>query len=113
MTYCETLVFGYKKNETTLSGYSWDKKLNLNNNGELIEPDITWTIVKQCNIYEPGSKNCDLCLSEKLNIIINQKNHKCINKKTDISNYCNHKILYFYSNYKKDTQPNNDVDFIY
>ena len=75
----------YKKNETTLSGYIWDKKLNLNNNGEIIEPDITWSIVKQCNIYEPGSKNCDLCLSEKLNIIMNQKNRRCNNKKNVFS----------------------------
>ena len=103
----------YKRNETNLSGYIWDRKLNQNDNGEIIEPDVKWSIVRQCKIYQPGSKNCDLCLSEKLNIIMNQKNRKCINKKTDISNYCNHVKSYFYSNYKKDTQPNNDIDFVY
>ena len=48
----------HKQNATRLSQYIWDKKLNP-------KPDIKWTILKKCKIYNPGHTFCDLCVSEK------------------------------------------------
>ena len=72
------------KNETTLSRYVWDKDLNPN-------PDVTWTFLKRCSVYEPGVRACDLCLSEKEFIIKNLHKGTLINKRTDIGNKCIHR----------------------
>ena len=102
----------YKQHETTLSNYIWSKRLNRNDDGEITEPEIEWDILKKCNLYKPGQKNCDLCLSEKMYIILNQKSPKCINKKSDISNKCSHTKAYFYSEIKDKSELNNNVDVI-
>ena len=86
----------YKKSETALSKFVWDKGLNMNADGEICEPEIKWSILKQCTLYKPGQRDCDLCLSEKALIIMNLKSPKCINKKTDLSNKCNHKKAWYY-----------------
>ena len=95
----------YKEHATALSSYIWDKKINRNENDEIIEPRVKWNIIKKCSIYKPGSKHCDLCLSEKLFIILNSPNPKCINKKQDIVTKCKHKNLYFYKSIENQTQP--------
>ena len=99
----------YKRNETSLSKFIWDKKLNINENGEITEPKIKWSIIKKCTEYQPGHKNCNLCLSEKYFIIKNQKSPKCINQKSDLSNKCFHKRSYYYSELKTDLSINIDV----
>ena len=71
------------KSETTLSKHLWDNRINKTHN-------ITWKILKQCNTYDIGQKNCDLCLSEKFYIIKNFKSPNLINKRTDIGNKCVH-----------------------
>ena len=86
----------YKKSETALSKFIWDKGLNMNAEGEICEPNIKWSILKQCTLYKPGQRDCDLCLSEKALIIMHLRSPKCINKKTDLSNKCNHKKAWFY-----------------
>ena len=102
----------YKQHETALSNFIWNKRLNRNEDGEITEPDIKWDILKKCNLYKPGQKSCDLCLSEKMFIILNQKSPKCINKKSDISNKCIHTKAYFYSELKDKSELNNNVDVI-
>ena len=72
-----------KKFATTLSTYTWNKNLDP-------EPNIKWEIIKKCRTYQPGNQNCDLCLSEKLNIIKNANNPYNINKRNDISTKCAH-----------------------
>ena len=99
----------YKKNDTSLSNFIWNKKININENDEIVEPNIKWSVLKKCHEYQPGQKNCDLCLSEKYLIIKNQKNPKCINKKSDISNKCFHKKSFYYSELKSDLSINIDV----
>ena len=37
----------YKRNETSLSKFIWDKKLNINENAEITEPKIKWSILKK------------------------------------------------------------------
>ena len=77
-----------KKNSTTLSKFLWDKNLNRN-------PKIEWKILKVCHTYSPGNKTCDLCLSEKLEIIKNLGNPKSLNKRTDIANKCPHRKKHY------------------
>ena len=72
-----------KKFATTLSTYTWNKNLDP-------EPNIKWEIIKKCRTYQPGNQNCDLCLSEKLNIIKNANNPYNINKRNDIATKCAH-----------------------
>ena len=98
----------YKRNETALSKYVWDRKLNLCNDGRITEPEVKWSILRKCKIYQPGQKNCDLCISEKHLIIKHQKSRKCINRKSDISIKCIHKKQFYYSEYMKAYQ----VDFV-
>ena len=80
-----TKSFRHEKyqNETTLSTYIWQNKLNPN-------PDVVFKIIKECSIYTPGQKSCDLCLSEKYFIIKNLQKPNNINKRTDIGNKCTH-----------------------
>ena len=73
-----------KRNATTLAQYVWDKKLNP-------RPTIKWKILKQCTPYSPGQKSCDVCITEKLEILIHSKDPKNINKKTDLGTRCIHK----------------------
>ena len=70
-----------KKHSTALSTYVWANNLNPN-------PNIKWEILKKCNRYEPGHKQCDLCLSETVYILSNLNNPHNINKRTDIGNKC-------------------------
>ena len=81
----------YKENSTALSKYIWSKDLNKNENDEIVEPEIKWSILQQCHTYKPGSKNCDLCLTEKFFIINNINKPGTINKKTDIAVSCIHR----------------------
>ena len=81
------------KNETTLSSFIWDKKLNPN-------PKIKWQIIKKCEKYQPGQKACRICTSEKYFIIKGLLNAHNINKKTDIASQCVHRrdaTLKFYN----------------
>ena len=86
-----------KRNSTTLSAHVWTKELNKNEEGEIIEPSIKWSIVKECQLYEPGHKTCDLCLSEKVQLVKECSNPKNINRRSDIANKCIHKKMYYYS----------------
>ena len=73
-----------KKNATSLAQYIWDNKLNP-------KPNIKWEILKQCRPYVPGQTSCDVCTSEKIEIIAHTKDSKNINKKTDIGTKCPHR----------------------
>ena len=45
----------------------WDKELGP-------EPDIEWSILAHAPAYKLGQRNCDLCLTEKVEIAKNYKN---------------------------------------
>ena len=83
----------HKMNQTALSSYIWNHGLNKNENDEVIDPEITWEILKKCNIQKPGHPSCDLCISEKLFITKNIKNPKNINHRSDLGNKCAHRGL--------------------
>ena len=66
-----------------LSQYYW----SLKDAGKC--PSIEWDIVQKSSPYACGSRKCDLCLSEKLQIIINRE-QDLLNKRTEIANKCRH-----------------------
>ena len=70
-----------------------------------LSQELNGILFKKCTTYKPGAKHCDLCLSEKLYIIMNSPNPKCINKKQDIVNKCKHKNLFFYNSIQEQPQP--------
>ena len=51
-------------NYTTLSKYTWELKETSN-----LNPTLVWSIAKKVPPYSNISKNCLLCLHEKLEII--------------------------------------------
>ena len=67
-----------KQNSTSLAQYVWNNNLSPN-------PRINWEIIKECKTYAPGNKSCDLCTTEK-NEILKQVS-LCENQfiRTDIS----------------------------
>ena len=99
-----------KKRETALSSYDWDKKLNMDEGMNVCEPEIKCSICRKCFVYKPGMNDCDLCLTEKLFILKNVLNGRCLNKRGDIGNKCIHRRSYFYSSVYKDK--NDFVDII-
>ena len=78
--------------------------------GQIVEPDIKWSIMRNCNLYKPGDRVCNLCSSEKILILLNMKSPKCLNKKTDLSNKCNHKKDAYYSAMSKEDDENQNSD---
>ena len=79
-----------KKEETALATHIWNNNLNKNSDGQLIKPKVKFKIIRKCQTYKPGSKLCDLCISEKVFILQQMKNPKNINKRTDVGVPCIH-----------------------
>ena len=70
-----------KKNSTTLSHHIWDTDL-------APDPSIEWKILQQSTQRKPGDKECQLCLEEKLQILKQNKNPLCLNRRSELSNRC-------------------------
>ena len=64
---------------TAMSAYFWKKK----DEGVGIA-STTWELLKQFHIYKPGGKSCDLCLSEKLLIMMN-KDPRNLNVRSELT----------------------------
>ena len=55
-----------------------------------LNPTINWKIINQVIPYKPGQKCCNLCLTEKLEIL--QTNQPTIlNKRSELTGKCRHK----------------------
>ena len=74
------------KNATTLSQHIWETGQNITPSKP--EPNIKWEIVKRAQPLRPGSKVCQLCLEEKLQILKANKNNNCLNKRSELSTRC-------------------------
>ena len=83
------------QNETKLSRCVWDLKEE-NKNYEL-----KWSILYQSKPYKCGSRKCDLCLSEKYQIMIhtNRINCQLLNSRSEIMNKCRHSNKYKINQY--------------
>ena len=100
--------YKYKESETALSKFIWDKEYNMRD-GQIVEPEIKWSILSNCRLYAPGDRACNLCTTEKLMIIKYMKSPKCINKKTDLSNKCTHRKDTYYSKLSEKNTSDSDT----
>ena len=75
-----------KRYSTTLSTYIWEQKLGPT-------PEIRWEILSKAPSYKPGSRTCDLCLTEKLHISKNL-GQGLLNKRGEIAQRCRHKARF-------------------
>ena len=72
-----------KRLSTTLSSYIWDNKDSND------ETKVTWEIVKKCHPYACGSRKCDVCLTEKIPILLNTDQNSP-NVKSELMRKCPH-----------------------
>ena len=70
--------------KTSLSRYLW----KLNESG--IKYSIKWSIIQRARTYRGGSRQCNLCLAEKL-CILNADKRFLLNKKSELISSCRHK----------------------
>ena len=73
-----------KRNATELSNAFWQAKDSGHN------PTIHWSIADRATAYQPGTRHCSLCLTEKLIILLADK-HTALNKRSEITGKCRHK----------------------
>ena len=69
---------------STLSSHVWD----LEDKGTNYE--IKWKIMKKAMLYRPGASYCDLCVSEKVQILLADP-RSSLNKRTEILETCRHR----------------------
>ena len=76
-----------RKFETCLSKYIWNLK------EQNIPFEIKWSLHKQSFPYQCGTRKCDICLSEKHEILRGDPK-LLLNKRSEIMNKCRHKLKY-------------------
>ena len=80
------------KNDTQLSNELWKIKASKE------EPILVWKILGQYQPCNVNTKRCLLCLDEKLQIAIYNRNN-ILNKRTEIISKCRHRNKYALANY--------------
>ena len=70
--------------KTSLSRYLWKLK------EAGIKHSIKWSIMQRARAYRGGSRQCNLCLAEKL-CILNADKRFLLNKKSELISVCRHK----------------------
>ena len=73
-----------KRTSTMLSRHVWDLK------DQGSPHNITWSIQKQAYPYQCGGKTCDLCLTEKCEIL-RLHGPNLLNKRSEIAGKCRHR----------------------
>ena len=81
-----------KKNATELSNFVWENK------HENTETSLEWKILDKARSYEPGSRKCMLCLTEKYHIVFSKLN--LLNSRSELVTKCRHENKFYLSNYK-------------
>lgn len=79
-------------NDTALSKEVWRLKKNKET------PKIRWKIIKKCSPYKPNSKNCNLCLNEKYEILT-FKGNNLLNQKNELISKCRHQNKFLLANF--------------
>ena len=54
------------------------------------DPHIEWSILARSSTYQPGAARCNLCLDEKLAILLEDP-PSTLNKRTELTSKCHHK----------------------
>ena len=80
------------RNSTELSSYVW----SLKNQGQ--EYNVSWNVKRRAKSYSPTTKRCNLCLTEKLEIITADK-ATLLNTRCDLIAKCRHSTRYQLSKY--------------
>ena len=80
-----------KSGHTGLSDYVWE----LREQGK--EESISWEIVQKCVPYQCGSRRCDVCISEKLHILLADPSTS-LNKRSELVGACRHQQRYRHCN---------------
>ena len=75
------------KHDTELSTKYWNLKM------KQLNPQISWKIKGVYKSYNPTSKRCNLCLTEKLEIL-DDPDKNLLNKRSEIISQCCHKNNY-------------------
>ena len=78
-----SLVNANKSSATALSKYIWDLK------DRQVPYEIKWKVVTKCQPYRCGTRRCDLCLSEKYEILRSDESD-CLNKNSELLQKCRH-----------------------
>ena len=71
--------------ETTLSSHVWHLKETLD-----VTPYLKWSVVRCATTYSNISKECLLCLHEKLVITTYLRQHRLLNKRSELYCKCSH-----------------------
>ena len=75
-----------KESETTLSTEIWRlKRMNLN-----YDYDLKWSIKRLSRAYTRETKHCNLCLTEKAEILFKDKKLNYLNKRSELHRKCPH-----------------------
>ena len=82
-----------QRSATKLSQYIWDLKNDEKN------VEISWEIQCKSRPYKCGSRKCDLCTSEKFEILKSDPS-KILNRRTEIANKCRHRSKFKLRNIK-------------
>ena len=77
----------FYKHDTKLSTEYWNLKM------KQLNPQISWKIKRIYKSYNPTSKCCSLCLTEKLEIL-DDPDKNLLNKRSEIISQCPHKNKY-------------------
>ena len=81
-------------NATALSKYVWEIKDKIG-----VHPNIKWKIVTRAHSFSSGSRQCDLCLSEKREILYAKK-RTSLNIRDELLYMCRHQIPFRLANFK-------------
>ena len=73
-----------QRNSTALSQYIWQLKDERKNHS------ISWKILKRCQTYKCGTRNCDLCTAEKVYILMSDPKSS-LNKRSELISKCRHR----------------------
>ena len=80
--------------DTELSKHVWDLKRS----GKSFS--IKWSILRRANAFKAGGKRCNLCLDEKLCILLSDRS-KTLNKRSEIFGKCRHQVKFSAGNFKR------------
>ena len=75
------------RGETALSAYVWSIRESI------VDADVSikWSIVRRIPSYQPGSRRCMLCTTEKLLILQHTSDPECLNQRRELFAKCRHR----------------------
>jgi hypothetical protein len=86
-----TFRSSHLRNSTALSKHVWEL---LDNNTNF---NISWKIIRSADAFNNQGTRCNLCITEKLNIIYNS-HMASLNKRSELMSCCRHKAKYLLCN---------------